>query len=92
MTAKTIGTTKDVLAISAFGFEIRLWQETTEVEWCATIHDGGQEVSCCFEEDNLALAKLHILAEARNRALVRSGRDRELPPYETLLDSWEPMI
>jgi hypothetical protein len=39
MTA-TIGTTKDVLAISAFGFEIRLWQESTEVEWSATIEDG----------------------------------------------------
>ena len=91
MTATTIGPTKEVLAISTFGFEIRLWQESTEVEWCATIHDGDQQVSCCFREDNLALAKLHILAEVRNRALVRWGRDREFPTCDSLMDSWEPI-
>jgi len=35
-------------------------------------------------------AKLHILAQPRNRATLR-GKDREFPAEDTLLKSWEPM-
>ena len=80
---------KHGFALAAFGFQLHLWNES-DVEWGAIIRDGEQEMSSRFEEDNLTLAKLHILAEARNRALVR-WKDREFPPCETLLDSWEPM-
>lgn len=80
---------KHGFALSAFGFQLHLWKES-DVEWCGTIRDGDQETSSRFEEDNLTLAKLHILAEARNRALVR-WKDKEFPACETLVDSWEAM-
>jgi hypothetical protein len=87
MTSTTIGTTKDVLAISAFGFEIRLWQESTEVEWSATIEDGKRVLRSKFEEENLILAKLHILEDARARAIY-CCRHNNLPSCESLIDGW----
>lgn len=81
-------TTKSVLAISAFGFEIRLWKESQGVAWGATIADGDQLFRSQFEEDNLTLAKLHILEDARARASHR-WRDREFPPCESLADLWK---
>jgi len=80
---------KHGFVIAAFGFRIHLWNES-EVEWCATIFDGEQEVSSRFEEDNLTLAKLHTLADARNRAMVR-WKDKEFPSCDSLVDSWESM-
>ena len=68
----------------AFGFQLHLWQES-DVKWSATIHDGEREVCARFEEETLFL--LHILAQARNRALVR-WKDQEFPREDTLLDSW----
>jgi hypothetical protein len=88
MTATSIGTTKDVLAISAFGFEIRLWQESTKGEWSATIEDGNRVFRSQFEEQNLMLAKLHILEDARARAIYRS-RDNNLPSCDSLIDGWD---
>ena len=78
---------KQGYATAAFGFRIHLWNES-EVDWCATIFDDEHEVSCRFQEDNLTLAKLHILADARNRAVVR-WTDKEFPASELLVDSWQ---
>ena len=80
-------TTKTVLAISAFGFEIRLWKESHGVVWGATIADGEQLFRSEFEEDNLTLAKLHILEDARTRAAYR-WKNREFPPCESFGDLW----
>jgi hypothetical protein len=87
MTSTTIGTNKDVLAISAFGFQIRLCQESTEAEWSATIADRERVLRSRFEEENLILAKLHILEDARARAIYRSGGNN-LPSCESLIDAW----
>jgi hypothetical protein len=89
MKLPALNKSKHGFTIAAFGLRIHLWNES-EVEWVATIRDGDNEASCQFEEDNVTLAKLHILAEARNRAQVR-WKDREFPACETLVDSWEPM-
>jgi hypothetical protein len=87
MTSTTVGTTTDALAISAFGFEIRLWQGSTGMEWSATIEDGNRVFRSQFEEDNLTLAKLHILEDARARGIYRL-RDNNLPSCESLIDEW----
>ena len=59
MTTATIVKTRLALALSAFGFELRLWQESHDGQWGATIGDGEQVFHCQFEEENLTLAKLH---------------------------------
>jgi hypothetical protein len=89
MRLPTFSKSKHGFVIAAFGFRIHLWNES-EVEWCATIFDGEQELSNRFEEDNLPLAKLHTLADARYRATVK-WKDREFPSCESLFDSWESM-
>jgi hypothetical protein len=86
------------LALQAYGIELRLWKEPGEREWGATVRDQNnmvdchfeEMVDCHFEEDNLTLAKLHVLGEARNRAMSRSGSG-ELPGCDTFLDSWKPV-
>jgi hypothetical protein len=78
------------LALKAYGIEIRLWKEPGEREWGATLFHDNKFVNCHFEEDNLTLAKLHVLGEARNRVMSRSGI-AELPGCDTLLDSWKPV-
>ena len=88
MKPPAVGKAKQGYSRFAFGLRIHLWQES-EVDWCATIFDDdNSELSSRFEEDNLTLAKLHILAEARNRAVVR-WKDRDFPTEDTLVDSWE---
>jgi len=78
------------LALQAYGIELRLWKEPGELEWGATLRDDNNIVDCHFEEDNLTLAKLHVLGEARNRAKSRSGSE-ELPGCDTFLESWKPV-
>jgi hypothetical protein len=89
MRLPTLDRVEQGFTVTAFGFRIHLWNET-DVEWGATIDDGEYKVSCRFDEETVALAQLHILAEVRNRALVR-WKDKEFPAYETLMDSWEPV-
>ena len=89
MRLPTLGKAKHGLSCAAYGLQIHLWSES-DFDWCATIFDSGQEMYFRFEEHNLTLAKLHILAQARNRAMRRS-KDRELPAEGTLLESWEPI-
>jgi len=89
MRLPALSNAKHGFVITAFGFRLHLWNES-EVEWCATISDGDEETPIRFQEDNLMLAKLHTLADARNRAIVRSS-DKEFPSCESLVDSWEPM-
>jgi hypothetical protein len=36
------------------------------------------------------LAKLHVLGEARSRAMSRSGTE-ELPGCDTFFDAWKPI-
>jgi hypothetical protein len=91
MASSKPGQAKPGFTIKAFGFELRLWNEAGGVEWGASITcDGKEEFTSRFEEDNLTLAQLHLLAEARNRAMVR-WRDKEFPPVESLIDSWDPV-
>jgi len=78
------------LALQAYGIELRLWKETGEREWGSTLRDGNQFINSHFEEDNLTLAKLHVLGEARSRVMSRSG-SKELPGCDTFLDSWKPV-
>ena len=85
MTSATVGKTRLALALSAFGFELRLWQESHDAQWGATIEDGDHVFHSQFEEENLTLAKLHLLGEARARALYRG--DTEFPSCESLMGS-----
>jgi len=78
------------LALEAYGIELRLWKEPGEREWGATLRDDNNIVDCHFEEDTLTLAKLHVLGEARNRVMSRSG-SAELPGCDTFLASWKPV-
>jgi hypothetical protein len=81
---------KLALALRAYEIELRLWKEPGEREWGATLRSDNNIVDCHFEEDNLTLAKLHVLGEARNRVISRSG-STELPGCDTFLDSWKPV-
>jgi hypothetical protein len=89
----TITATREVkvaLALEAYGIELRLWKEVGQREWGATLRYDNSVIPCNFEEDNLTLAKLHVLGEARNRAMNRSG-SAELPGCDTFLNSWKPI-
>ena len=88
MTTTTIRETKLALALKVYGIELRLWKETGEHEWGAALREDNAIVECRFEEDNLTLAKLHILGEARSRAMRRSSG--ELSSCDTYLNSWKP--
>lgn len=90
MATAAVGEFKLGLALEAYGIELRLWKEPGEREWGATLRDDNNIVDCHFEEDNLTLAKLHVLGEARNRVMSRSG-SAELPGCDTFLDSWKPV-
>ena len=85
----TIRETRLALALQAYGVELRLWKEPGEHEWGAALRDDTAIVECQFEEDNLTLAKLHVLGEARCRAMRRASG--ELPSCDTYLDSWKPI-
>jgi hypothetical protein len=89
MRLPTLGKAKNGYSCEAYGLQIHLWNESIG-DWCATIFDGGQELYFRFEEYNVNHAKLHILAVARNRAMVQ-WKDREFPAEKTLLESWKPM-
>jgi hypothetical protein len=84
-----IAVPKVALFLRAYGFELHLWKEDAEREWGATISDSNQIVSCKFEEDNLTLAKLYLLGEARNRAM-RGSSVADLPGCNAFLNSWKP--
>jgi hypothetical protein len=86
----TIAAPKLALTVKAYGFELYLWKEEMEREWGATLRDSIQSAGCIFEEDNLMLAKLHLLGEARNRAISRSG-NADLPGCDAFLNSWKPI-
>ena len=90
MATTAIGEFKIALALKAYGIELRLWKEPGEREWGAALRDDNNIVDCLFEEDNLTLAKLHALGEARNLVMSRSG-SAELPSCDTFLDSWKPV-
>ena len=90
MTTTAIREIKVALALKAYGMELRLWKEADLREWGATFRDDATIVHYRFEEDNLMLAKLHVLGEARNRAQARS-HDGELPGCDTFFDSWKPV-
>jgi hypothetical protein len=78
------------LALDAYGLELRLWRESDEREWGATLRDGSGTVQRRFQEDNLELAKLHLLAEARKLALGRSP-GAELPGCDAFDKFWKPV-
>jgi hypothetical protein len=77
------------LALEVFGIELRLWKETGETEWGATLRENANTIHTRFEEENLTMAKLHLLAEARRRVANRSGA--ELPGCDAFLNSWKPI-
>jgi len=81
---------KVALTLEAYGFELRLWKEDKEREWGATLSDGNHVSGCHFEEDNLILAKLHLLGEARSRAISRPD-SANLPNCDAFLESWKPI-
>ena len=89
MRLPTLCKAKHGFSCDAYGLQIHLWSESN-VDWCATIFDGAHEMYFRFEKNNLTLAKLHILAVARKRAMV-GQKDREFPAENTLLESWESM-
>jgi len=78
------------LALEAYGIELRLWKEAGPREWGATLREDSTLLHHHFEEDNLTLAKLHVLGEARQRAMSRSG-NAELPGCDTFFNSWKPI-
>jgi hypothetical protein len=78
------------LELEVYGIELRLWKETGESEWGATLRENDNTVHTRFEEENLTMAKLHLLAEARKRAVSRSG-GAELPGCDAFLNSWKPI-
>ena len=90
MATRAVGEFKLGLALEAYGIELRLWKEPGEREWGATLRDDHDIVACQFEEDNLTLAKLHVLGDARNRVISQSNV-AELPGCDTFLDSWKPV-
>jgi len=90
MATRAVSEFKLGLALEAYGSELRLWKEPGEREWGATLRDDNNIVECHFEEDNLTLAKLHVLGDARNRAISRSDA-AGLPGCDTFLDSWKPV-
>ena len=90
MATGAVGEFKVGLALEAYGIELQLWKEPGEREWGATLRDDNNIVECHFEEDNLTLAKLHVLGDARNRAISRSDLVK-LPGCDTFLDSWKPV-
>lgn len=89
MAPSTSSKTKPCYTLNAFGFHLRLWSES-DVKWAATIHDGKKEITSRFEEDNLTIAKLHLLEDARRRAVLL-WPNKDLPTCESLVDSWEPL-
>jgi len=88
MTTKT--TPKVALALQAYGIELRLWKEETEKEWAGTLRRGDSILTHRFEEDNLTLAKLHLLGKARSRAMGTSD-GVQLPGCDTFMNSWKPV-
>ena len=86
----TLAVPKVAISSKAYGFELQLWKEDAERKWGATLSDSNLVVSCNFEEDNLMLAKLYLLGEARNRAIKRSNAS-DLPGCDTFLGSWKPI-
>ena len=85
-----IAVPKVALSLKAYGFELHLWKENVEREWGASLRDKDVVATCSFEEDNLMLAKLHLLGEARNRAMGQSG-NTNLPGCDCFLNSWKPI-
>ena len=88
MTSTGVRQVQIALATEVYGMELRLWKEMGERQWGATLRDGSAVVQSDFEEDDLTLAKLHILGEARSRAVSQSG-NMSLPSCDTFLDSWK---
>jgi hypothetical protein len=78
------------LALEFYGIELRLWKEIGESEWGATLRENDNTSHARFEEENLTMAKLHLLAEARRRVVNRSGA-AELPGCDAFLNSWKPI-
>jgi hypothetical protein len=90
MTTTAIREVKVALALNAYGLEIRLWKEADLREWGVTFRDDTTVVHDKFEEDNLNLAKLRALGEARKRAMDQSG-NAELPGCDTFSNAWKPI-
>jgi hypothetical protein len=90
MAPTAVGQFKIALAREAYGIELRLWKEPGEREWGASLRDDDNIVDCHFEEDNLTLAQLHVLGEARKRVIGRAG-SAELPVCDTFLGFWKPV-
>jgi len=90
MTTTAIREVKVALALKAYGIEIRLWKEADLREWAATFRDDTTIVHYRFEEDNLTLAKLHSLGEARKRAMTQLG-NVDLPGCDTFSKCWKPI-
>ena len=89
MATAAVGKLKVALGLEAYGMKLRLWKEPGEREWAATLRDDGNIIDFRFEEDNLTMAKLRVLGEARKRATSRA--EATLPACDTLLDSWKPV-
>src|SRR5688572_5899015 len=81
-------TTAIALALDAYGMELRLWKEAGLRDWGATFRDNSTIFHTKFEEDNLTMAKLHVLGEARKRALSRAD-NAELPGCDTFFNAWK---
>jgi hypothetical protein len=90
MSTVPIRAVKLVLALEVYGIELRLWKEIGESEWGATLRESDNTVHTRFEEENLTMAKLHLLAEARKRVVNRSSH-AELPGCDAFLNSWKPI-
>jgi hypothetical protein len=90
MSTVAIRAVKLCLALEAYGIELRLWKDAGESEWGATLRENGNAVHIRFEEENLTMAKLHLLAEARKRVVNQSG-GTELPGCDAFLNSWKPI-
>ena len=90
MTTTAARQTRVALALSAYGIELRLWKGPDVRDWGASLRHDNNTIQFKFEEDNLTLAKLHVLGEARNQAMKRTG-SLALQDCETFLDAWMPV-
>ena len=85
--ASTTAKIHPAYAVTAFGFELRLWKESEEIKWGATIQDNTQILNLQIEADNATVAKVELLFEARNHA-VSLHRQIE-SPLESFAGAWQ---
>ena len=90
MTSTAIPEIKETFAVEAYGVEIRLWKSSDANWWGGMLRTGKDVLYREFHEENLTLAQLHLLAEARNIAAYR-GCTAALLPSHIAIQEWRQL-